>query len=224
MQVEGLPPLPSVFSPLRLREAGDAMARAIALAPTRGAGTLCWVGSAQRAEAAVVLEPDRPLGLARIAFLTGCNALADAVCAIAPPELPVRWRWPGTLTVNDGVVGEMRMALPPDAAEGEIPAWLVLGFELRLRWPASVIPGERPGETSFFEEGFDELDPAIVTELFARHLMANMDEWEARGLRRVSDKYLARLEDGQGTKRGIDPATGALVLEQDGQRETRALP
>lgn len=224
MQVEGLPPLPSVFSPLRLREGADALARAIELAPDRGAGTLCWVGSAQRAEAAVVLEPDRPLGPARIALLAGCNALADAVCALSPPELPVRWRWPGTLTVNDGVVGTMRMALPPDAAEGEIPAWLVLGFEIRLRWPASVVPGERPGETAFAEEGFDELDPAVVTELFARHLMANLDEWESRGLRRVSDKYLARLEDEPGARRGIDPATGALIVEQDGARETRPLP
>lgn len=227
-----LPPLPSLFAPVMLREGADALARAVELAPEhglgepRGAGTLVWVQAMNRAEAAVVLEPDRPLGQARLAYLTAANALADALSAIAPPELPVTWRWPGTLCVNGGVVGGMRLALPPDATADAIPDWMVVGFELRLAWPDSVITGERPGETSLLEEGFDELTPAGLTEAWARHLMANMDEWQARGTRRVAEKYLARLEDlagDKGVKRGIDPNTGALVLDREGGRETWAI-
>lgn len=226
---DSLPPLPSLFAPVMLREGGDAMARAVELAPedgpgaARGAGTLVWVRALNRAEAAVVLEPDRPLGQARLAYLAAANALADALSAIAPPELPVTWRWPGTLSVNGGVVGEMRLALPEGAAEDSIPEWMVVGFELRLAWPDSVITGERPGETALLEEGFEDITPAGLTEAWARHLMANMDEWQARGTRRVAEKYLARLEDfasEKGVKRGIDPNTSGLVLDREGGRET----
>ncbi len=226
---DALPPLPSLFVPVMLREGRDAMARAVELAPegaspiASGAGTLVWVRALNRAEAAVVLEPDRPLGPARLAYLAAANALADALSAIAPPELPVTWRWPGTLAVNGGVVGRMRLALPEGAMEDAIPDWMVVGFELRLAWPESVTPGEHPGETSLREEGFDDLTPAGLTEAWARHLMANMDEWNARGARRVAEKYLARLEEAageKGVKRGIDPNTGALVLDREGGRET----
>jgi hypothetical protein len=54
-----------------------------------------------------------------------------------------------------------------------------------------------------------------------------MDEWNARGPRRVAEKYLARLEEAagqKGVKRGIDPNTGALVIHrakgENGGRET----
>jgi biotin-(acetyl-CoA carboxylase) ligase len=226
---DALPPLPSLFAPVMLREGGDAMARAVELAPegaspiASGAGTLVWVRALNRAEAAVVLEPDRPLGPARLAYLAAANALADALSAIAPPELPVTWRWPGTLAVNGGVVGQMRLALPEGAREDAIPDWMVVGFELRLAWPESVTPGEHPGETSLQEEGFEELTPAGLTEAWARHLMANMDEWNARGARRVAEKYLARLEEfagEKGVRRGIDPNSAALVLDREGGRET----
>ncbi len=226
---DALPPLPSLFAPVMLREGGDALARAVELAPeegpgsARGAGTLVWVRALSRAEAAVVLEPDRPLGQARLAYLAAANALADALSAIAPPELPVTWRWPGTLAVNGGVVGQMRLALPEGATEDAIPEWMVVGFELRLAWPESVVTGERPGETALLEEGFEDVTPAGLTEAWARHLMANMDEWQARGTRRVAEKYLARLEDfskEKAVKRGIDPLTAALVLDREGGRET----
>ncbi len=223
MQVEGLPPLPSVFSPLRLREGADALLRAAEMAPGHGAGTLCWVGALRRAEAAVVLEPDRPLGPARLAVLAAANALADALAPMAPPELPVLWRWPLTLTVNGGIVGAMSWRVPEGTAEDAVPDWLAIGFELRLRWPEGTVTGERPGETALEDEGFDDLSAEAITEAWARHLMANLDEWSARGHRRVTDKFLARLEDGAGGKRGIEPHTAALVLERDGGHEVRPL-
>ena len=58
--------------------------------------------------------------------------------------------------------------------------------------------------------------------------MAGLDEWQARGPQRVAERYLARLldeADTPGLRRGIDPATGALVLDRaDGRQERRELP
>jgi biotin-(acetyl-CoA carboxylase) ligase len=219
--IPDLPDLPSIFDPVPLREGGDAMARAAALAPERGAGTLAWVRSAGRAEAAVVLEPELPLSAARLAFLAAANALADALAADGPPEIPVEFAWPGKLRVNGANCGTLRLAAPPGCAEDEVPAWLVLGMEARITLTLAVEPGERPDLTGLAEEGWEDLTAAELTAGWARHLMAGLDDWQAKGPRRLSEHFLARLADERdvpGQRRGIDPATGDLVLDRDGAR------
>jgi len=220
---QALPHLPGIFTPIALREAGDAVARAVALAPDRGAGTLCWVGAYARAEAAVVLEPDQPLGAARLALLAAANALADALGALGPAEIPVAFRWPATLLVNGARCGALRLVAPADAAEDAVPDWLVVGMELRLALPAAQEPGATPDHTALAAEGWEAVDGAALTAAWARHLMAVLDEWQARGPRRLSETFLARLADPAATpglRRGIDPGNGALLLERDGARET----
>ena len=116
------------------------------------------------------------------------------------------------------------MALPSNAAEDAVPDWLVLAFTVRLHWPAGTVTGDPPDETALADEGFEEVTAASLTAGWALHLMANLDEWQARGERRVTDKFLSRLEDGQDVRRGIDPLSGALVLEREGTREVVPLP
>ncbi|MFC7475457.1 biotin/lipoate--protein ligase family protein [Dankookia sp. GCM10030260] len=218
--------MPSVFAPVPLREGGDAMARAVALAAGRGAGTLAWVRSAGRAEAAVVLEPELPLAAARLAFLAAANALADALASEGPPEIPVAFAWPGTLRVNGAACGMVRFAAPTGCAEAEIPAWLVVGMEARLTLSLAVEPGERPDLTALSEEGWEGLGAAELTAGWARHLMAGLDDWQAKGPRRLSEHFLARLLDARdvpGQRRGVDPATGDLVLDRDGVRTSLSL-
>lgn len=230
---EALPPLPSLFRPVMLREGGDAFARAVewapemgqGVAPSRGAGTLVWVRAYARCEAAVVLEPELPLAQARLAFHAGANALADALAALAPPERPIRLRWPGALFVHGARCGEVRLAAPPGCAPGDVPEWLVVSFSARIANPEAHEPGATPGETALREEGFDDLTPAELVHGWARHLMAGLDEWQARGPRRVAQRFLARLNDFSEAKRGLDPADGALVVERAGQpRERHELP
>ncbi|MFC7553576.1 hypothetical protein ACFQU7_16980 [Pseudoroseomonas wenyumeiae] len=67
--------------------------------------------------------------------------------------------------------------------------------------------------------------PELVAA-WARHLMAGLAEWQRDGFRRLSEKTLARLEaeDWMGdARRGLDPATGALVLERGGTRSLHRL-
>ena len=205
-----LPALPSVFTPHALREGGDAMAEAVRRAGD-GAGTLAWVGAYARAEAAVVLEPELPLGAARLALPVAANALAEALGSFGPPEVPLTWRWPGTLRINGGDCGRLRLAAPPGADEAAVPDWIVVGFEVALAAPAGREPGADPGRTCLEEEGFAGLDAATLTAAWARHLMAGLDRWEAEGPARPVAEFLARLEDAAGAR--IDPATGELVLD-----------
>ena len=217
-----LPDLPSVFAPLALREGGDAMARAAALASARGAGLLAWVRSAARAEAAVVLEPEMPLAGARLALLAAANALADALVVLGPPEVIIGLRWPAEVLVNGGRVGGLRLAAPPGTSETAVPDWLVIGFEVALASPPGIEPGDAPDRTCLEEEGFEAPSAADLVAAWARHLMAGLDRWQSGGPRRLVEDCLSRLEDGRaeaGLRRGIDPSSGALVLERDGSRQ-----
>jgi biotin-(acetyl-CoA carboxylase) ligase len=225
--------LPSLFRPVPLREGQDAMSVARALAPeagppalARGAGTLPYVRSITRAEAAVVLEPETSLAEARLAFHVGLNALADALTVLGPANMPVTFQWPGTVLLNGGRIGQFHLAMPEAAREDAVPDWLVIGFECRLAWREGHEGGLLPGETALEDEGFLDIAAEDVVEAWARHLLAGMDEWQARGPRRAVEKFLARLADhaeAPGVKRGLDPATGALILERDGMREVIAL-
>lgn len=226
-----LPELPSVFSPVvPLREAGDAMARAVALAPEHGAGTLAWVRSAARVEAAVVLEPELPLAAARPALYAAASALGDALAAFGPPEVPLTFHWPARVLVNAGEIGCARLAWPEGCAEDSVPDWLVVGVEARLSFPQGWEPGHGLQQTALDEEGWDpaEVSAAELTAAWARHLMAGLAEWQrggpTGGFRRLAERYLARLErDEPAGKHGLDPATGDLVQERDGARSRRSL-
>ncbi|MGG5818344.1 biotin/lipoate--protein ligase family protein [Falsiroseomonas sp. HW251] len=222
-----LPELPSVFTPVvPLREAGDAMARAVALAPQHGAGSLAWVRSAARIEAAVVLEPEMTLAAARAALLAGASALGDALAAFGPPEVPLTFRWPDRVVVNGGEIGRVRIAWPDACAEDAIPDWIVVGAEARLMFPQGWEPGHGLGQTALQEEGWDlaEATAEELTAAWARHLMAGLAEWQrtdpAGGFRRLAERYLARLEKVEALdgKRGLDPATGDLMVDRDGAR------
>ncbi len=92
----------------------------------------------------------------------------------------------------------------------------MVGFSARLANPEGHQPGSTPGETALREEGFDDLTPAELVHGWARHLMAGLDEWQARGPRRVAERFLARLDGFSDARRGLDPADGALVVERDG--------
>lgn len=224
----GLPELPPVFDPiLHLREGQDAMRRAVALAAEKGAGCLVWASALERVEAAVVLEPEQILLAARPALLCAANALGDALVALGAPEIPVTIRWPATLLMNGAEVATLRLAAPETAAENAVPDWLVAGFALRLAFPPGHEAGRTPERTALQEEGYEDTSAADVVAAWARHLMANVSEWQGpEGARKLAEKYLARLEHApwqEGARRGIDPVSGDLVLERAGQRERMPL-
>ena len=153
--------LPPPFSAVRLREVGDAFAHAISIAAEQGAGTLVYVGRFDLAEFAVVLEPDEPLLKARRVFYAGMAALADALATYAQPETSIVIDWPGSLFVNQGLVGGGRLAWPQDIGEIETPPWLVFGGMIRTVSMTGNEPGLNPLVTALEEEGFTDVCPAM---------------------------------------------------------------
>ena len=173
--------LPPPFTPVRLRELGDAFEHAKTIAPEQGAGTLVYVGRFDLAEFAVVVEPDEPLRLARRVFYAGMVALADALSSHAQPETEITFGWPDSISVNQGLVGGARLAWPQGTSEDDVPQWLVFGAMIRTVSMTDAEPGLNPLVTALEEEGFGDGLSNHVVESFARHFMVAIDSWQESG-------------------------------------------
>jgi biotin-(acetyl-CoA carboxylase) ligase len=212
--------LPPVFTPVRLRERGDAFAHAAAIAEREGAGTLVHVGRFDLAEFAVVLEPEEPLKRARLAFYAGMAALTDTLLAYSQPETLISIVWPGALTVNLGLVGGGRLAWPAGTEETEVPRWLVFGGMLRTSGTDASEPGLHPDTTTLEQEGFvSEAEELIAS--FARNFMVALDAWRDEGFAAVARSYLERLPPQSGLERSI-AENGDLLIRRVGKVERRA--
>jgi biotin-(acetyl-CoA carboxylase) ligase len=218
--------LPPPFTPVRLRELGDAFEHAMTIAPEQGAGTLVYVGRFDLAEFAVVLEPDQPLAQARRALYAGMVALTDAISSYALPETSVTIGWPDAISVNLGLVGGGRLGWPQGLREDEVPQWLVFGAMIRTVSMTGAEPGLSPLVTALEEEGFTEGLSNNVVESFARHFMLAIDSWQEKGFDAVASSYLARLPVEKSVRRGID-INGDLLLRRAGKanvERNRLLP
>lgn len=184
-----------------------------------GAGLLAFAdGRRDALDAAVVCEPETALARAWPAALAAALAMADALGAEGPPNLPVTFAWPDRILVNGALVGGVRAAAPEGAAPEAAPPWLLLGVGVRLRHPAGWgEPGLRPDRTALAEEGFEAPDPAALAEGFARHLLFWLDRWVEGGTEPIARHWLARRapEDGGAA---LDPATGDLVAPGGARR------
>jgi len=205
--------LPPPFTPVRLREMGDAFAHANALASEQGAGTLVHVGRFDLAEFALVLEPEEPLRTARRALYAGIVALVDALAAVAQPETAIDIAWPDAILVNGGLVGGARLAWPQGASEDDVPPWLVFGAMLRTASMANTDPGLNPSITALDEEGFTDTMTNHLVESFARNFMVAVDAWQETGFGAVAKRYIERLPREKGLRREIED-NGDLLLRR----------
>ena len=210
--------LPPPFRLVTLREVGDAMAHAVEIAGTEGAGTLVHVGRFDLAEFAVVLEPDEPLWTARRVIYAGTSALADALAVYAPPEKPISFDWPDAVRVDGGLVGGVRLEWPLGADENAPAPWIVFGAMIRTVALGEGDPGLRPLSAALEDEGFFDLGSGKLVESFSRHLMTAIDTWQNAGFGEIAKNYLPRLKPESGVRRKIDE-NGDLLENHAGRTD-----
>ena len=185
------------------------LAEGMRLAPELGAGTLVLHQSAGLLAFAVVLEPEQELAEARLAFVLGMTALADALAAHCPPERPVRLHWPDQVIYDAARIGGGRFAVAPGCAEDAVPDWMVFAAELIADRDGLDEPGKFPGTTSLKEEGFDPADQIVAT--FASYMMLYFDRWAHDGFAAVANRYLMRVDPP--LLRGVRRIEGDRMLE-----------
>lgn len=201
----------------------DPFALAIAAADEGcDAGLVIYDLTTARLRAAIVFAPEVTLAQAAVMLPLSGVGFQNAVGALGPPEVSVHLGWDGTIYVNGGRCGALRMAASgtPDAE----PDWLVIDLTLTL-WPASDDTGLTPDDTALYAEGCAQIDPVALLESWVRHTLVGINAWSDDGVAAVHREWtgLAHGLTGTitaggktGTYIGLDDTLG-LLLKVDGQ-------
>lgn len=219
----GWPPLlPPLLTGREVPADGDPLAAA-AREAAGGAdpGTFVFAAADELLRFAVTLAPEVPLERALQMAHALMIAVGDSIGALAPPEVAVEYRWPGTVLVNGADAGRVRLAASGDDPAA-IPDWLAVGLDLRLLPDPTVEPGDRPGETALYEEGSGPIPPARLLESMSRHFLVWLRRWEEDGFRPLHDAWSARAEPGMTVGGaafvGLDEDGRALLKDAGGTR------
>jgi len=210
--------LPPAFTGRLVQGACDAFTEARALAQHDGAdaaGTLILADRADVVDLAVILAPDEPLASARRAFLAGMTALADAVGAHGPPEMPLTFVWPDVVVFDGARLGGGRLDWPLACAEDATPDWLVFSAMLLLSKAGAGDPGLTPGSTALDEEGFPADIRNPLVESFARNLIRSFSLWNEDGFDGIAARYLAHLPTPPGVPVRIDRGGDVILGESE---------
>lgn len=184
-----------------------------------GAGDLCWSEAEDQARAAIVLEPDCPLGKALHMAPLLMVAIGDALGAIGPPNLALMYRWPFTLLANGGEVGQVLLRPAAGSAMDQIPAHIVLGFAISISHPPEVLqePGLAAATTALHEEGCGDLDRSQILSAIARHFLMWIDTWQHDGLAAAHADFIGRMENKPGSEISALGLKGRMIgIDEDG--------
>lgn len=209
--------LPPAFSQVEAAPGEDAFAAARRLTCAAGPGAFVVSKRHDVIDLAVVLEPDEPLATARRALFAGMLALADAVGATGPAEMPVTIKWPDTLLYDGARIGGGRLGWPEGCAEEATPDWLVFGAMVIASKAHAGDPGQTPDSTSLEEESFAPGSRELILESFARNLMKAFEIWSEDGFEEVAARFLAYVPDHVDQPRRIDP-NGDCLIGASGER------
>ncbi len=209
-----------VFPPLLsgMATVDNPMDVAVAMA-TEGcdAGTVIYNLSGNDLRAAIVFAPEVPLADA-MAMLPACGiGFQNALGSVAPPEVAVHLDWNGGIRLNGGACGRLR-AKASGTVPDDIPDWLIIGLELPL-WPASDDPGDTPDETALYAEGCMDVDPVLLLESWARHMLVWVNRWDDDGVKPLHSELQGLMHGlGEGDFVGLDERFG--MLRRDGETTT----
>ncbi len=199
------------------------------------AGDLLWSTSTDRAECAIVLEPEVIANKALAMVPLAMVAVADSLGAIAPPNLAVTFGWPENIYANGAMVGRVNMKFPDYAKADQVPKFAILSLQINISESTDqtdqqlMEPGENLSSTVLYEEGCGDLDRTQIIESWSRHFLTWIDTWEQEGFKPVHENWLFRAKDRneqvslkvgetthQGMLIGLDEDGGMLLKKEEG--------
>ena len=178
--------------------------------------------------AAIVFAPEVPLRDAA-AMLPVCGVgFQNAFGALSPPEVAVHLEWNGTIRVNGGKCGTLKMAASTNDPSQE-PDWLVIALDLML-WPENEETGLTPDVTALYIEGCADVEAPVLVEAWVRHTLVWINRWMDDGLRPVHQEWkplaygldeTVTQNGHSGTFLGVDEHFGMILNSGD---ETTVIP
>ena len=227
------PQLPPLLDAEKIAKGTDVMAKAIGRAAAGETGLVCYSEATHCLDMAITLAPEVSLIKAMQMHYTLMTALGDSIGALAPPEVGVRYRFPGAILFNRGHAGVVRVAAAPcQDPSADIPDWLVVSAQLRLTFDRDDHSHDyRMANTSLEEEGGGFISRTRLVESVSRHFLVWLHKWEEEGFRPIHETWLKRVDDDKALTLkdgrvanflGLDEEGGALVTV-DGRPETITL-
>ncbi len=123
-------------------------------------------------------------------------AAADAIGALAPPEVAVTFSYPGLIFLNRGEAGLVKIEVSPSIEDEAIPDYMVVGIKLRLNNNLQADESNiRPDITSLADEGAGYISRTRAIESLSRHFLAWVSQWEDEGFKPVVDIWSNRREE-----------------------------
>lgn len=190
----------------------------------RGRSGRTWTSPPGNLYLSLILRPDCPPGQAAQLSFVAALGLGGALGAVLPPMVPLTYKWPNDVLLNDKKVSGL--LLETQSAGRDRLDWLVLGLGVNV---ASCPAGTDFPATSLALEGA-EVGVEELLEAFGRHFLHWVNRWLADGFAPVRSAWLkharglgepirVRLPAAElrGTFLDMD-GDGALVLGLDGER------
>jgi len=200
------PQLPPLLQAEAVGQGSDVHTKAVARAAAGAVGLVCYSSRTDMLDMAVTLAPEVPAAQAAQMHHALMIAIGDAIGAAAPPEVSVGYQFPGTLLLNRGVAGYVRVSMAPASGDDSLPAWMVAG--LRLRIAADDRPRSleyRMANSSLEEEGAGFISRTRLLESCCRHFLVWLHRWEGEGFRPLHDLWVKRVDK------------EAVLMTRDGQ-------
>ncbi len=180
-------------------------------------GTVVYSIQADLLRAAIVFAPEVPLSDA-MAMLPLCAVgFQNALGALAPPEVAVHLGWEGAICVNGARCGRLRVAAST-SDPGEVPDWLIVGWELVLLQTAEA-PGHTPDITALYDEGCADVSPVQLIESWSRHMLTWLNRWQEDGNAPLHAEWMGLLRGvgeplaDHGVFLGTDERFGMLIRD-----------
>ena len=211
------PQLPPLLTAEKVAAGTDAMAKAIARAAAGESGLVCFSAATHVLDMAITLAPEVDRARAMQMQATLMVALGDSIGALAPPEVGVRYRFPGAVLLNGGHAGVVRIAAAPGTDSGEPPGWVVVSAQLRLHFTDDGGSAEyRMANTSLGEEGGGFVSRTRLVESLSRHFLVWLHRWEDEGFRPVHEAWMQRADEDRDLRLGDGTSAVFTGLDEDG--------
>lgn len=225
----GVPRFPPLMRGMAVLPGDDPFGSAVAAAAEgTDPGLVTYRLDPTTLDAALVLAPETTLEQAMPAVFCAAHGFADALGALAPPEVGVHFDWPAGFRVNGARCGGLRAAASTRDPAAE-PDWLVIGITVPFLGLDPEAPGRTADVTVLAEEGCADIPPGALLEAWSRHTLVWLNTFLDDGMRKVHEAWRARAfamekpvelslpgATARGVFRGLDEWGNMLLSQPDG--------
>ncbi|MEO0729313.1 MAG: biotin/lipoate--protein ligase family protein [Pseudomonadota bacterium] len=190
------PRFPPAFTARGVKAPENPRSAAI-MGATRGelrAADIVWARRVDRAEFAVVFEPELPFNKLSEVRLVLQTALIDCLGTLMPSQTALQIAWPDRLYCNGAQYGQTEIIAPEQTDPSAHVDWCIGYIRVDLtRKLDGLEPGLVRDQTSLSEEDAGDLDRTQIIQSCSAHLLNAVHHWESDGIRPFVDRWIGRV-------------------------------